>query len=130
MVVAVVNIFCAFILGFDISTFKVWNYSLRLILAGVTTVSLVPIMTFATLIFRSFIPAMIITVSGTISNIFVLNSDKSYLSPWAIPSNISFIATSETNEVNIMYSIVFLCIYIVMFTACTIIYFNVSDQNV
>lgn len=130
VVVAAFNILSGFILGFDMSFSKVCEYSLRLVLAGLTTVSLVPLMVFVTLLFKNFIPAMVLTVVGTISNVFALNWDKSYVSPWAIPADISFVAISKGSTMNIMYPIIFLCIYIVLFSACTVVHFNLSDQSV
>jgi bacitracin transport system permease protein len=87
-------------------------------------------MVFVTLLFKNFIPAMVLTVVGTISNVLVLNWDKSYLSPWAIPADISFVAISKGSTMNIMYPINFICIYIVVFSVCSVIHFNLADQSV
>lgn len=129
-VIALINILCALVLGFDVNSTQIRDYSLRLIFAGLTTISLVPLMMFVTLLFKSFIPAMILTVSGTISNVLVLNWDKSYISPWAIPADISLLATSKMGGMDITYPIAGLCIYFILFTAFSIVYFRFSDQNV
>jgi bacitracin transport system permease protein len=128
-VVAIINILCAAVLGFDITMPKIIEYSLRLILAGLTTVMIIPLMMFITLMFKNFIPALVITVAGTISNIFALSWDKSYLSPWAIPPDIALSATTRGTGINIMYPIISMGIYIALFMICVIVYFNVSDQN-
>ncbi|MDP4095116.1 MAG: ABC transporter permease, partial [Bacillota bacterium] len=71
-VVAVVNIICAYILGFNVTVNNMATYSWHIILAGVTTVGLIPIMMFLTLIFKNFMAGMIITVGGTIANVLIL----------------------------------------------------------
>jgi bacitracin transport system permease protein len=129
-VIALINLLCALVLGFDISSSQIRDYSLRLILAGLTTINLVPLMMFVTLLFKSFIPAMILTVSGTISNVLVLNWDKSYISPWAIPPDIALLATSKMEGMDITYPITSFCIYSILFTVLSIVYFKFSDQNV
>ncbi|KNY28321.1 ABC transporter permease [Pseudobacteroides cellulosolvens] len=129
VVVAALNILSGFILGFDMSFAKACEYSLRLVLAGLSTVSLVPLMTLVTLLFKNFIPAMVLTVIGTIANVLALNWDKSYLSPWAIPADISFVAISKNSTMNIIHPIIFMCIYIVLFSVCTVVHFNLSDQS-
>lgn len=127
--VAILNILCALILGFDITTSKLVEYSLRLIFAGFSTIMLVPIMMFITLKFRSFIPAMVITVAGSISNVFAINWDKSYLSPWTIPVDISVLATQKISGISLYQPLTTLGIYFIVFMFCSVLYFKLSDQN-
>lgn len=88
VLVAAINITCASLLGFNFTFEEARSYSLSLIYAGMSTVLLVPMMMFLALLFKSFIPALVIAVAGTISNILVLNWEYSYFSPWAVPADI------------------------------------------
>ena len=127
--VAAVNILSAFFLGFDVTFEKAEEFTRQLLLAGLSTVMLVPLMIFITLIFKGFIAPMVVTVAGTLSNVLMLNWEKSYLSPFAIPADISFIITKQT-EMNAIYPIVSACIYFTVFMAVTLIYFKKADQSV
>jgi len=129
VLVAIINILCAALLGFDVTTAKAAEFTRQLILSGLSTAMLVPLMIFITLLFKSFVPAMVITVSGTLSNILLLNWEKSYVSPWSIPADIAFIITKQA-EMDLMYPVVSACIYFVVFMAATLVYFKQADQNV
>ncbi|MDP4092912.1 MAG: hypothetical protein Q8920_06080, partial [Bacillota bacterium] len=100
----------------------------HIILAGVTTVGLIPIMMFLTLIFKNFMAGMIITVGGTIANVLILNWEKSYLSPFAVPADITMIV-NHNMDMNVVYPIISICAYLILFLLATMIYFKLSDQN-
>lgn len=129
LVVAAVNILCAVLLGFDINYTKAAEFTWQLLTAGLSTVMLVPFMILITLIFRGFMPPMIATVAGTLSNILLLNWEKSYLSPFAIPADISFIL-SKNMQMDIKYPIMSACAYFAVFMIVTLFYFKKADQNV
>jgi bacitracin transport system permease protein len=128
VIVALVNILCALILGFEIKADSLFVNSVALILAGLSTVILVPLMMFATLLFKSFIPGMMLTVVGTISNVLILNWDKSYLSPWATPADFSF-SIMDKAQMKIIYPIISTCSYLILFIILAVIYFKWSDQT-
>lgn len=126
--VAIVNVLCAKLLGFDFTMAQLWRNSCQIVLAGLTTVILVPFMIFITTLFRTFIPAMIIAVAGTISNVLLLNWEKSYLSPWANPANISLIVTKQL-KMDMIYPVLSTCAYFLVFMVFAVVYFHRADQN-
>ncbi|HEX3027955.1 MAG TPA: ABC transporter permease [Clostridia bacterium] len=128
-VVAVVNVLCGLILGFNMSLADIADNSLNMILAGATTILLVPFMMFITLLFRNFIPAMVVTVIGTISNILTLNWEKSYFSPWAVPIDL-FGISSGMMKMKLVYPLTSFCIFLAVFMLLTVVYFRRADQNV
>ena len=128
-VVAVINILCAFLLGFDVTYAKAAEFTRQLLMAGLSTVMLVPLMILITLIFKGFIAPMVVTVAGTLSNVLLLNWEKSYLSPFAIPADISFIITKQS-DMNVIYPVISACAYFAVFMTVTLLYFKKADQNV
>lgn len=129
MIVAAVNVVIGLALGFDMPWEKMMDNSWSIILAGLATLSLVPIMMLITLICKNFIPGMILAVCGTISNILVLNWDKSYVSPWAIPADIMGIHSQKNFPMELSYPVTSLFIYIGVFVITALIYFSKTDQN-
>lgn len=126
--VALTNIFCALILGFTITGTELIDYTSYLLLAGVTTLVIVPLALLLTLIFRSFIPAMIISVAGTIPNFAVYHWDKCYLSPWGVPEVIVLKAAGFLNNIDVIYPLTSILVYAGVFISALLIYFHYSDQ--
>jgi len=125
--IAVINVLCALLFGFDITIASALDKSIHLIVAGLTTIILVPLMMFLTLFAKNFIPPLVITVAGTVSNAILLNWEKSFVSPWANPSNFVFIM-EKTSKMDIIYPIACTCVYFVLFMIFSILYFNKADQ--
>ncbi|MGE5328502.1 MAG: ABC transporter permease [Deltaproteobacteria bacterium] len=125
--VAVINVLCALLLGFDFSIASALEKCIHLVVAGFTTIILVPFMMFLTLLAKNFIPPLVITVAGTISNAILMNWEKSYLSPWANPANFIFIM-KKSLKMDIMLPITCTCVYFILFMIITIVYFNRVDQ--
>ncbi|MCX8129511.1 MAG: ABC transporter permease [Clostridia bacterium] len=128
-IVAVINILCGYIMGFEMKPEMMWNKSIEIMMAGLATVLLVPFMMFITLLFKSFIPAMVMTVCGTIGNVITLNWEHSYLSPWSIPADIVMIQSSKDFPMKIEYPLASMGIYLTLFMVLTIVYFHRADQN-
>lgn len=126
---ALVNVLCAFILGLGITMSAFLTYSGALLLAGLSTIVLVPLMIFVTLLTRGFIPALVLTVIGTISNVLALNWEKSYLSPWAIPADLSMIMR-ENMPMQVAYPAIGAVVYFLLFMTVTLVYFKQADQSV
>ena len=126
--VALANILCAFILGFTVTSTEIIDNTSYLLLAGVTTLVIVPLVLLLTVVFRSFIPAMIISVAGTIPNFAVYHSDKCYLSPWGVPEVIVLKAAGFLNNIDIVYPLTSILVYAVIFISALLIYFQYSDQ--
>lgn len=127
--VAVLNILCGLLLKLGVTADTSVQYTVQLISAGLSTVMLVPLMMFIAIISRGFIPAMVVTVIGTISNILVLNWEKSYVSPWAVPADIAFIVLKRL-DMNVLYPLASACLYFILFVFCSVIYFNQADHAV
>lgn len=96
-------------------------------LTGAVTLVLVPMMMLVTLLFRSFVPAMVLSVVGTAANILALNWDKSYLSPWAIPADFLLILWKNLN-MDITYPIISFGIYMTLTVLAAFLYFTQADQ--
>jgi bacitracin transport system permease protein len=126
--VAVTNILCAFMLGFNITLEEVIKYSSLFLLAGVATTIIVPLSMLITLIFKSFIPAMVISAAGIIPNISAYVWDKCYLSPWAAPE-VLVLTTAGYMKIDIIYPAITAVLYFVIFLVSVVLYFKHSDQH-
>ncbi len=117
----------AAIIGIDVS----WSAALQQLysfaLVGAVTLVMVPMMMLITLVFRSFVPAMVFTVIGTAANILALNWDKSYLSPWAIPGDIMLILQHKL-KMDIIYPGSSLAVYMSLALIAAFVYFIRADQ--
>ena len=125
--VALTNTICAILLGFPITTSEVVNYNIDFLLAGLATLGIIPLAMILTLIFRSFIPAMLISVAGIIPNLAAFHWDKCYLSPWAAPE-VLVLSIAGNLKINIIYPTISLIVYTVLFLIILILYFSYSDQ--
>ncbi|BDZ69867.1 ABC transporter permease [Methanobacterium petrolearium] len=125
--VALTNTICALLLGFPITLDEVINYNSEFLLAGVTTLVIIPLAMILTLIFRSFIPAMVISVAGIIPNLAAYHWDKCYLSPWAAPE-VLMLSIGGNLEIDPIYPIVSVILYSVLFVSALLLYFHYSDQ--
>ncbi|MDR2967036.1 MAG: ABC transporter permease [Methanobacteriaceae archaeon] len=126
--VAIVNIICAFLLGFTITEAEIINYSSYIMLAGITNIVIIPLAMLLTLIFKDFIPAMIIVVAGTIPNLAAFHWDKCYLSPFAVPEVIVLRVAGILPEINIIYPLIIITSYLIIFLTLLILYFKYSNQ--
>jgi len=57
---------------------------------GMTTVVLIPMMIYCTLLFRSFVAPVVITFLGTVVGVPIINLGHSYFYPWMLPTNFFF----------------------------------------
>lgn len=125
--VALTNTICAVLLGFPITTSELYNYNADFLLAGITTLVIVPLAMLLTLVFKSFIPAMVISVAGIIPNLAAFHWDKCYLSPWASPE-VLVLSVAGNLKINAVYPSISLIVYTAIFLIATFVYFNYSDQ--
>jgi len=125
--VALTNTICALLLGFPITLDEVINYNADFLLAGITTLVIIPLAMFLTLMFRSFIPAMVISVAGIIPNLAAYHWDKCYLSPWAAPE-VLVLAVAGNLKIDPIYPIVSIMLFSVLFVTALLLYFHYSDQ--
>lgn len=126
--VAIVNIICAFLLNFTITTTEIVNYSSYIMLAGITNIVIIPLVMLLTLIFKDFIPAMIIVVAGVIPNLAAFHWDKCYLSPFAVPEVIVLEIAGVLPKINLIYPVLTIITYLVIFLTILILYFQYSNQ--
>lgn len=125
--VSLLNILIALILGFDLTWASIYKYTSYLMVAGGFTLILVPLMMFISLISKSFIPALMLTVVGTLSNVLVLNWKHSYVSPWSLPADFLFIMQGNL-FMDVNRPIISSILYIITFLLCCTLYFSHSDQ--
>ena len=78
------------IIGLPTVASDVWRVFRLVSITGMTTVVLVPMMVYCTLVFRGFAVPIVITFLGTAAGIPIINMGKSYFYPWMIPSNFFF----------------------------------------
>lgn len=127
VLVALLSAAAAYLIGVPVP----WDEALQqvywLFIAGAASLVLVPMMMLITLWFKSFVPAMVLAVVGTASNILALNWDHSYLSPWAIPGDI-FLILQRNLEMDISYPGSSLVVYLVLTLVAAFLYFIHADQ--
>lgn len=129
ILVAAVSIIAAKLLGIDVSLTNMLECCKNSLVSGLATLNLVPMMMFIALLTKNFIPPMVITVVGTIGNMLVLNSDKAYLSPFALPSVI-MMSISKQAEINLLYPMISIAIFFIVFFITATVYFKNADQSV
>lgn len=126
--VAIANVCMALLLGFPITMTEILQYSGYLLLAGLGTTIIIPLTLILTLLCRSFIPAMVISVAGIVPNISAYQWDKCYVSPWAAPEVLVLVRAGYM-DVDIKYPIISAVIYMFLFMTVLLLYFNKADQH-
>lgn len=126
--VAITNILCAYLLGFTITSTELIDYSSYIMLAGVTNIVIIPLMMWLTLIFKDFIPPMIIAIAGIIPNLAAFHWDECYLSPFAVPEVIVLEIAGILPEISLIYPLITIITYFIAFLTLLIIYFKYSNN--
>ncbi|MBZ9570149.1 ABC transporter permease [Methanobrevibacter sp. TMH8] len=126
--VAITNIICAYLLGFTITSTEIIDYSSYIMLAGVTNIVIIPLMMWLTLIFKDFIPPMIIAIAGIIPNLAAFHWDKCYLSPFAVPEVIVLGIAGILPETSLVYPLITIITYFIAFLTILILYFKYSNN--
>lgn len=127
---AIVGVLCpviAAIVGVDVSQTAALAQFSNFFLAGAVTLVLVPLMVLITIIFKSFVPGMVVTVVGTAANVLVLNWERSYLSPWAVPSDIVMILWNKLN-MKILYPGISFTLYFIVALLVAFVWFSRMDE--
>lgn len=128
---AMVGILCpvlAAVIGVPVTWQAAVTQGYHYCLVGAVTLVLVPLIMYVTLLFRSFVPAMVLSVVGTAANILMLNWDKSYLSPWAIPADILLILW-EKLDMAVSYPATSFAVYMSVAALLAFTHFIRSDQE-
>ncbi len=126
--VAIANIVCAYLLGFTITSTELIDYSSYIMLAGVTNLVIIPLVMLLTLIFKDFIPPMIIAVAGIIPNLAAFHFDKCYLSPFAVPEVIVLQIADVLPQIDLIYPMIKIILYFISFLILLIVFFKYSNQ--
>jgi hypothetical protein len=122
---AILVVLSGVLIGLDTSFQDVVHGLKMVIIPGMTTVVLVPLMIFLTLVFRNFVVPVIIAFLGTVVGIPIINLVTSYFYPWMIPSNFFFKLANPDAVVTL--PIIFLTGYIALFFVLSIIKFRRMD---
>ena len=122
---AILVVLSGMLIGLDTSFADVAHGLKMVIVPGMTTVVLVPLMIFLTLVFRNFVVPVIIAFLGTVVGIPIINLVTSYFYPWMIPSNFFFKLANPDAVVTL--PIIFLTGYIALFFVLSIIKFRRMD---
>lgn len=117
----------AALIGVDVSWAAALKQFGNFCLGGAVTLVLVPLMILITIIFKSFVPGMVVTVVGTAANILVLNWQRSYLSPWAVPSDIVLITWHKIN-MKMLYPSLSFAVYFTLALLLAFVWFVRMDE--
>ena len=114
------------IIGLPTTAADVWRVFQRVSVTGMTTVVLVPMMMFFTLVFRNIAAPIVITFLGTVVGIPMINLGKSYWYPWMIPTNF-FFRFSSSQSVNFTGPLVLLLVLTLGFSLLSVLRFRRMD---
>jgi hypothetical protein len=120
---ALLVLFSGMIIGLNTSFIDAINTLQMIIIPGMITIVLVPMMIFLTLVFKNFVVPVIIAFLGTVIGIPIINLGKSYFYPWMLPSNF-FFRLSTTDSVNFIMPIVTFILFFGIFFILSIIRFK------
>ncbi len=123
---AVFVIASGLIIGLETSFTDVINTLKLVIIPGMTTIVLVPMMIFFTLVFKNFVVPAVIAFLGTVVGIPIINLGKSYFYPWMLPSNF-FFRLSITDPVNFVMPVVTFVLFFGVFFMLSIFRFRTMD---
>ena len=114
------------IIGLPTAAADAWNVFKLVSVTGMTTVVLVPMMIYFTLVFRNFVTPIVITFLGTVVGIPIINMGNSYLYPWMLPSNF-FFRLSNPSDASFAAPMVVFAVLLLVFTALSLLHFRRMD---
>ena len=123
---AVLVILSGMLIGLETSFSDVVNVLKKIIVPGMATVILVPMMIYFTLVFRSFVVPVVITFLGTVVGIPIINLGKSYFYPWMLPSNF-FFRVSNPEAGSYLMPVVIFVLFVGLFFILSTIKFRKMD---
>lgn len=129
--IATLSVILGLILGFESSIIAIVRAFLIMLAVGAAATIFVPIMGYLTLLFRSFVPPLILAFLGTIGSVVLINMGNAFYYPWLLPTSIFFL-TVESGIQNILLPVIVLIVYFLVFLALSILHFDRMeiDNNV
>ncbi len=124
--VGVIVLLSGLMIGLPTVAADIWRVFGLVSITGFTTVVLVPMMIFFTLVFRNFTTPIVIAFLGTVVGIPMINLGKSYLYPWMLPSNF-FFRLSNPGEVSFAAPLVIFAVLTLGFAALSLLRFRKMD---
>ncbi len=121
-VVGVLTVVSGVMLGFDASASVLVHTFLSMLFAGAVSALFVPIMVYLTLLFKSFVPPLVIAFLGTIGSVVMINIGNAFYYPWLLPTNI-FFRFKESGIANISLPTVVFAAYFLLFAGLAVIRF-------
>ena len=98
----------------------------RVTITGMTTVVLVPMMIYITLLCRNFVLPVVVTFLGTAVGIPLINLGQSYFYPWMIPSHF-FFRMSSSDPMDFSMPVITFVSFTTLFFVLSIIRFKKMD---
>ena len=114
------------IIGLPTTASDIWRIFKLVSVTGMTTVVLVPMMIYFTLVFRSFVAPLVITFLGTAVGIPIINLGKSYFYPWMLPSNF-FFRLSNPGDASFLVPMLIFATFTLGFFALSMLRFRKMD---
>ena len=114
------------IIGLSTVPSDIWRVFKMVSVTGMTTVVLVPMMIYFTLVFRNFVAPIVIAFLGTVVGIPMINLGKSYFYPWMLPSNF-FFRFGDPGVADFAGPVILFVLLILGFTALSVFRFRKMD---
>ena len=114
------------LIGLETTFADVVNVFKLVSFVGSTTLVLVPLMIYFTLVFKSFVVPVVITFLGTVVGIPLINLGQSYFYPWMIPSNF-FFRLGSSDVVDFSKPIITFVAFLVLFFLLSVVKFRKMD---
>lgn len=129
--IAILSVILGLILGFGSSIIDIVRAFLIMLAVGAAATIFVPIMGYLTLLFRSFVPPLILTFLGTIGSVVLINMGNAFYYPWLLPTSIFFLSVDSGIQ-NILLPVIVLIMYFLVFLTLSILRFDRMeiDNNV
>lgn len=113
-------------LGFDRSAASLARAFLHILLPGITSILFVPMMAYLTLLFKSFIPPLIIAFIGTIGSVALINIGNAFYYPWLVSTNL-FFRMREMDQMSVLPPVILFLAYFLIFGIAVFYHFNRMD---
>jgi len=112
--------------GLSMSFADALNVMKMVSVTGMTTIVLVPMMIYFTLVFKNFVVPVVITFLGTVIGIPIINLGQSYYYPWMIPSNF-FFRFGNPGEADFTMPVICFAAFVALFFLISVVRFRRMD---
>ncbi len=124
--IAVLVLLAGMIIGLQTTFSDVLQVFKLVTLTGMTTVILVPMMIYFTLVSRNFAVPIVITFLATAVGLPIINMGQSYFYPWLVPSNF-FFRLGSSDPVDFTMPIISLVVFTLLFFGLSVLRFRRMD---